>query len=701
MLFRCVIITKLLRVAVDKIEVHLRHKAGELETMAAFTKDNGFTNGCSLGAEVSNFCELAWFDEYLSADAQFVSNCATAIEFVISSRIKEKQERLNDLAKTLRAKDFDLVISLVPELKEIDDYQDARSLRDQDHEVNQSLRSLCCDKLNQYVDGVAAEVSKNSKKWNNAISNGTHDVIPLLSGHFNTAYRDASRMKLIPLNQMEARSKTLVEKIVSACGRYSDHVEVILKRLKSFDVDFVELAAILKCLKSVAREDINDTRHLLPEFLEVQRIVTGAILEQAHLIEQDIEASSDWKAIDSSVELFSSASILDAFVNNEVSNRLSVLRRLRNQKESNVNDHLREMIDGDNYSGLSDFLSPLAGSNDQLQLKKFESFREDIVFKLKVNMTTIKSFLDQQVDEESVKRIARTLNILETAKRNLQALLRPKLNLESELRCLKSSIEALLRQQIRNMHNCLDKKDLFGAASYCVPVSLISDHLGSHISKKISSMVGQVKARNEKELIGVDQHIRAFFETRSDEGRSLTKLLASLKCAADEASGNSGKFPHLSSLYKKARAELRNQADQAISTIRESIEKSDCYDDVTPILLALNRQMNGPLREHFPANLLADSDSLLQRLQRDRKEQDKLLQFGNRDNKATLQTWNKKLCELESPGYWRRFWKSETDRASYRVLLKKIEDIVDRRFTGARKALKSRDFHTGEYLCMC
>ena len=105
------------------------------------------------------------------------------------------------------------------------------------------------------------------------------------------------------------------------------------------------------------------------------------VAREAQELERSIDESSEWDKIDKRIKRFQSAVILDEFSSDEVTARLNTLQRLREKKESQVDEHLQHMISSNNFKGMAEFLSPLATSKDQIKNQKFDSFSDEIVFR--------------------------------------------------------------------------------------------------------------------------------------------------------------------------------------------------------------------------------------------------------------------------------------------------------------------------------
>lgn len=96
------------------------------------------------------------------------------------------------------------------------------------------------------------------------------------------------------------------------------------------------------------------------------------VAQHAVKIHNLLEETSEWDKIDHLLSGLEKAKVLDGHLDGEVETRILPLRALRQQRESNVDSGLSEMIESGNFQGIGQFLTPLAKSKDQLMKQKFD-----------------------------------------------------------------------------------------------------------------------------------------------------------------------------------------------------------------------------------------------------------------------------------------------------------------------------------------
>ena len=292
-------------------------------------------------------------------------------------------------------------------------------------------------------------------------------------------------------------------------------------------------------------------------------------------------------------------------------------------------------------------------------------------------------------DEDTIKLIAQKMTILATAKDSLHRLLRPKMDLASEFDNLGAMINNGLKPLLEQCSDCTDKKDFVKAATSDWQVSVVIHHLGKYIKPMNLKKQKTVNATYERELgsvLGyVDKFVHSSFRNRND----LLKSLASLREAKDS---NDASVERLASLYDKTRKLLLDKVRDFVVSVRETVSEAECFDDVIPILHMLQRELNGPFKAHFPNDIVLECNNLLERLRQDKREHDRLLEFGETDVKEKVELWRKSLDKLESPSLLRRLWHD--DKTSYNNLRKNLMRKCEERFKQADNTLRSRDLKT-------
>jgi len=558
------------------------------------------------------------------------------------------------------------------------------------------LAPKCVKCLQDYTSTLSVESSRRIGKWTDKVKR--HEVDSLLVIAQDLEFISVDATALNQIHSIEAifqESERISTSIDAACKLLSDLVDSELSR---FGGDFLLKASILNLI--VTCNSLPHIGRKVPVSSDVMIQVRNLVACEAQRLESEIEATSDWDKIDKQIELFQRAVVLDDFVSGEATARLGTLNRLREKKEGQVDEHLQNMISANNFKGIAEFLTPLAGSKDQIKKQRFQSYLDDIAFNLDLTIKDVKRCMNQDSsarrfkalpsDEDTIRFISQKMTILATAKDNLHRLVRAKIDLASEFNKLGTMINNGLRPLLDQFLEYIQKKDFVRAATSDGQVSVVIQHLGRYIQPPTLKNQKIVNEKYKRELNDVLGYVDKFVNSSFKNGNDLLKSLTSLREAKDSSDTS---LERLASLYDKTRQLLLDKVRDFVAVVREVVTKAECFDDVIPILHMLQREMSGPFKTHFPNDVVLECNNLLERLRQEKKEHERLLEFGESDVKEKLQFWRKKLDKLQSPGIFgpvRRFVGID-DKASYNNLKRDLNWRCEERFKQATDALRTRD----------
>eukprot|EP00984_Skeletonema_dohrnii_P034349 scaffold33533_cov119-Skeletonema_dohrnii-CCMP3373.AAC.1 len=558
------------------------------------------------------------------------------------------------------------------------------------------LAPKCVKCLQDYMSKLSVECKRRIGEWTNKVKRCEVDSLFVIAQKLEYISVDATALNQIhSIEAILQESERIISRITTACKLLSDLVDT---ELSHFGGDFLLKASILNLVATCNR--LPHIGRNVPVSSEVQVQVRNLVACEAQRLESEIEATSDWDKIDKQIELFQRAVVLDDFVSGEATARLSTLNRLREKKEGQVDEHLQSMISANNFKGIAEFLTPLAGSKDQIKKQRFQSYLDDIAFNLDLTIKNAKRNMNQDSsvsrfkalpsDEDSIRLISQEMTILATAKENLHRLVRPKIDLASEFNKLGTMINNGLKILLNQFFEHIDKKDFVRAAVSDGQVSVVMQHLGRYIAPPTLRRQKMVDEKYERELNDVLGYVNTFVHSSFKNGNDLLKSLTSLREAKDSSDTS---LERLASLYDKTRQLLLDKVRDFVADVRQAVTSAECFDDVIPILHVLQREMSGPFKSHFPNDVVLECSNLLERLRQEKKEHDRLLEFGDSDVKEKIGIWRKKLDKLQSPGMlgsFKRFVGID-DKRSYNNLKGDLKWRCEERFKQATDALRTRD----------
>ncbi len=552
------------------------------------------------------------------------------------------------------------------------------------------LAAKCVKCLQDYTLKLRAEFRSLIDEWTDKVKRRQIDSLFAIAQKLEFVSVDVAALNKIHLiKAIVDESERIIARITTACKLLSDLVD---SELSHFGGDFklkasiLDLIAICNSLPHVGRK--------VPVSSDIMIQVRNLVACEAQRLEREIEATSDWDKIDKQIELFQKAVVLDDFVSGEATARLNTLNRLREKKEGQVDEHLQNMITANNFKGIAEFLAPLARSKDQIKKQRFQTYLEDIAFKLDLTVKDVKRCMNQESrvktlprDEESIRVIAQKMIVLATAKDNLHRLIQPKFDLAYEIRQLETMISNGLSPLLEQFLECIDKKDYVRAAIIDGQVSVVIQHLAKYIKKHMLKRQKTFNEKYEQELNDVPGYVDNFVRSSFSSTNDLLKALTSLREAGER---DDASLKRLVSLYDKTRQLLLDKARDFIEQARVA-SAAECFDDIIPVFHTFQRQISGPFKPHFPSSLISECSSVLERLRQEKKDSDRLLEFGESDVKEKIECWRKKLDKLQSPGLFRRWWSD--DKKSYNSLKGRLSGKCGDRLKQAHNAIRSRDLH--------
>ena len=696
---------------IDKIKSVLYTAMGELDNMSNMIREHGMRHGKTMGIEYAKLSNCSWFDSYLPAEDEFIANFCTKIIADAKTRIDEKTFDLAERLKTLCTKQspntdtIEKIGLLIPELSEIDNFvavaTESTGLvvstlythngSGQSTDEAATLTAWCVRNLEKYAASLSQLATKCIGYWIKNLSTGRIGLMRSLTRKINSILVNATTLEIAVSADGLIRDKaqSILAAIYDGCKQFAHQVK---SELKTFDGNFVLKAAFLTSV--CACSGFTPIRDHLPDYKIIQHEIRDVVASEAHRIESDMETSSDWDRIDQCILQFKSATVLDDFVSNEVSSRLSTLQRQRDQKEVQVDDLLRDMIHVNNFKGIHAFISPFANSKDQVKRQKFDTYMDEICFSLALAIKDVERYIQQDsITENEYQLISRSIDILAQAKDNLQWLMKPKLDLASIISSLKFGINQKLEAYISQIVQAMREKDFVQAARSKHNATMCCQKLELCIKESNKRKMKSANSEYKQEIGNILKQLEMFFESRFEDVSDLSRSMSTLKRATE---AGEVQLDELVSLYEELKKTLSDKVRKIISRVNESVSEAKCFDDVIPYFHALSRQMNGPLKMHCSVDLLMECENLNERLHLEKKEHDRSFDFGEDRIEQTIEMLAQRLDKLESPSVYQKIWlwMKNDERKTYinlqEKLNKKVEDISKR----AQAALKSRDLRS-------
>ena len=679
---------------IDMVKSALYKASGELENMARMVQAHGMMSGENIARDLAALEGCQWFDMFVPSDQEFVAQCCNRVKSIIDSRVEKKRIELSSICENLSAngpssaKLIKEIGMMLPELREIHRYSNnvplSNGINAMREEKGESGLTACNSHLESYVNELTKLSRKCMNHWNTNIRNGRPGYMRSMTRKLNYIFADVEALSTAGVSDVV--SKTSREIQSSLHDEFDKFKNVVRAEFSSFEGRFDIKAAFLVAIK--ASSGFPYIEDQLGGYKSVQRFVRDIASKEATKIEASIGASSDWDKIDASIVNFESATVLDPFLSGEVSTRLRTLKRLREQKEDQVDDLMQDMIKNRNFKGIGEFLAPLSHSKDQVKKQKFKLHLEEISSCLEGIMNEVYRLLDNESDvAANSESAAENMNVLVAAQSELNTLLSSKLNLAYEIPKLKRQINDILRRFNTQVEEAIKEKDFIQMILIRRQASLFVTNMHNHLILHNVTMFEKARDESKNEIELVSQYVDKFFKSRFEDGDDLFKSMSSLKQARDM-----GSFTKLAELYETTKKSIASKVCDTMKLVETVVSETRCFDDMINYVHSLHRQLQGALREHCSSDLVSDCERLTEDLRQQKKENDRAIEFGGQDYKQSVERVSSWLDQLSRTSRWSFMWSR--DNATYvryqSILLQKVEG----RFDQAQVALNSRDFKT-------
>ncbi|KAL7554369.1 hypothetical protein ACHAWF_017810 [Thalassiosira exigua] len=680
------------RMKTDQIEVINRAKSalykasGELENMSEVVHKHGMISGEHLAKELLQLESHNWLDELLPRDQKFVAESCSSVRHSIATRINEKLATLASRETMVLSPNsseaIEKISQMLPELREIDRYTSIANAVESEN-VGDSLVAKCAAHLEKYAIYLSQVSIKVMSYWTSNAESGRLGYMRCLTRKVDSILTDVEAL----LNT--GASDVVIKKSLEIRSSIHDGFAGIKDAVDQSFVDLDDMihrkVALLLCIK--ACDGFSRVERRLVDYKKLQEHVRDLVSKEAYKIEANIGESSDWEAIDQSLEKFQLARPLDPFVNGEVSSRLQTLQRLRDQKEDQVDDLMLGMIESRNFKGIGEFLYPLSTSKDQIKQHSFQHHRDQICSDLESVINEVHRLLNQDSTlEENSDKAADNMDILVAARTELHHILASKLSLAHEMPKLHKRMNTLLRFFVKEIREAVKKVDFVQMVTMRRRASTFSSHLRRHLSVNALNSFEAAKQKSKMTTESMPQHVEKFFQSRFESGDCLMKSLTSLKQAKEI-----GSFPKLDEIYEATKRSIESKCIDTMKLVRTDASKKKCYDDLINYVHSLHRNLQGSLREHCSEDLMSKCEHLIEDLRRQKHENEKMLEFGGVDYKQAIERVALRLDHLnETPRYWSYLLWSDRSK-TYVRLQKDLKEKVEGRFNQAQAALNSRD----------
>jgi len=673
--------------SVEHIKLVLKTKSGELEEISQTTYKHGMRNGARDGNALAYFLACKWFDDFLSKEDRFVANCCNKIEYTFKERTDQVMQKATTLITDLFADPQDSLKILILDLKgvilELHSISKFGSVLGDEH--LSKAESTTRSKLNEYIDKIETTTRSHLSYW--VQSSEKKESVSTIFTATENLNNDLYKIELLRTIDSEyvERLDTIKATVHHSLDSFTEKAQGIL----SSEGDYHLKADYLSIIENLGI--LSHTKLHLPELEKVKNDVRALVSAKAREIEKLVEETSEWDDIDQRLRQLEKATILDKFISHEASSRLRPLRQLREQKETNVDDLLHDLIRAKNFNGMREFLVPFTKSKDQLKKQKFDQYQAMICSSLKESIDDLHVHLScSSISEATARKIIRDFDVLNDASSELGNHITTKLRLEYEIQTAKKKLNWHLRGLVQLMKAGAKELDFVKLSTNKHLVTMLSELARAYVSQITEKELKEATPIYDNTIKSVETHMNKFFDSCFNEGSMLLDILSGLKVAHESRDPN---LKDLSDLYQTNKEVLAKKLNEAVSTIHDGVSQTQCFDDAIATLHELVQLLARGLDDHISSTALQfDCKNLLDKWRIENQEINRSMEFDGVNAKEKLDEWAESLNRLYPPSFIGKVYSLVGGNTTYNNRRKRLIEIVASRFSNGRKAVQSRDY---------
>lgn len=339
---------------IHRIKSHVMKLQGETEQLTKMVKQEGIRKGAETVKILNNFQSMCWFDCFLPDGDKFIQNCFTTFQRTYIDRITLVETKFHCVLKQLQEKIIDSKCA-VSELKAFLTESEQISLLAKVLEKD-DLSTIQLDarkKLSTLLDSYIKINQNNITQWYSCMfdMNTPKHTFMKKTKKVENIFREVIAFRELG-DQCDVNFDLFYKEILQILDSYSKKVEEIMKSSGKYGEKkhFLQITSILGSYSNISEHLQDET--ILREFAR------DAVASDAKDIEDFVSQSSEWDEIDSRIQEFEGAKILDSFISEEVSSRLRPLCKFREQKQEEVDNEIEKLIRDEDYRGIGEFLIP-------------------------------------------------------------------------------------------------------------------------------------------------------------------------------------------------------------------------------------------------------------------------------------------------------------------------------------------------------
>ncbi len=679
-----------------KVHSNLSGQARNVSLQSDNARKQGITCGKAMAYALLRLDQCMCYDELFVLGDRFVQNVSIKAHTDYEKRIKKIEKQVDDIFNKLFDPTKDSLEALeelkqfFPEVKQIALFGSV--LEDKKFEA---VEANINTKLLDYLGKMSRRAESSVKQWNVAVE-GTPNLDRLQK---ETSKLDGLVREMKVVWELGASDSILeeVHKVVShvsaAFSAFTDKVDSELTASRKFQ----HIAHRFACIEIL--NDFSAIKHLLPSLEVCKSRAVDIVSETAQGIEKLVEETAEWDKIDDMMANLEKATALDKYTGGQASYRLGPLRKLRDQKEVQVDSVLAKLIEGEDFKSIGDLLAPLAESKDHLKRRKFHSYGKEIQRCLQLHIDKITQILlSTNLNHKLVSDIVKGLSTIEDAETQIGPHLKASIDLNVAIKQLKVSIDNKLNKYCSNFDDAFKAQDFSRMAVSKWRASLFVKHLALKAPYGAKEKVHKIEEQYKQSIQAIQEKVEIFLLQGFSNGQDLLKVLSSLKEGSDNTQNAT---TELTKLYASTKKDFEEKLILTLYDLERNVNDKECFEDGVDLLRKLVIVLEGGLRKHVDSTLFPfDCNERLRLWTKNVEDEGNTLSFEGPEIDNNLKNLSRKLDIQCSPTLVQSFVAritsivTFTPTMSYESLCEKVSGKVRQIDSEAISSLRKSDFES-------
>ena len=669
-------------------EITLLINASRRRAEETFAK--GFTNGCLDAEYVSSVSNVEWFDEFGSPGACSVIDSLHSMKSIYRQRIDLISTSLNshltDLLQDTNNSSSSinqLRTWLLPELSQIIAFDDELTAWE-GHVVSQLLEYA--GKIEKRGNDDLVIWQKVSKEWKKQLdTNECGGMTTELHGSLCNAGRQIE-IRFGEIKDVMSLHSKCKEKlhhsynlILGTVSHFADQLGSVMEVKGRYRAKEFSLAAA----ETLASHQVT----CIYDFTELKRKALVAVENHAAELQKlSSKEPVDWKGLNSQINLFENATVIDRFIDHKASAKLRMFRDLQQQNQTGVGADIRSLVQAEDYTGMINLVEQYVNNGRGNQVSRFRKLISESLFNL-ANRAH-RQIAISAITRSTVEEIAVIIEVLDLALRKLQGFLRELgHSLRRSLDNLNNQLTSTFANKLREMNSAAKCSNFVLLGRFKSDITeLLHPTIVRCIAKDVMENKTKAFSKFDDALTSVMQSVDDFVASGLQKGSLLLKKLNNLQEARD---CQTPRLDELAAHYSNAVVLLTREINDFHTRILSTVEEHHCFDEAISWMDCLIHQLNSGLRNHIVSSILQFDPTR----QRDewlsmKIQQDNYLEYEGSTAETKLNAWADRLERLH-PQWWTGVIGFGRDK-SYNRLGDKLQRKVIRFFEDGKNALKTR-----------